>query len=181
LDDNIDLLGRQFDGVPVVGRTDWISQQQDVKVVVCLGSPVSLGLRRQVVQRLDLSPRRYATLIHPSAIVPASVSVGEGTVIHAGTVCTADVTIGPHVAVMPLAVFTHDNRIGAFATVGAGARLAGFVTVKDNAYIGAGASIREHVTIGESSMIGMGSVVLRDVPPNEVWAGVPARRLTAIG
>jgi sugar O-acyltransferase (sialic acid O-acetyltransferase NeuD family) len=177
LDDNPDLVGQERTGTTVIGTTDWLHDHEDVRVAVCLGSPASLGLRQRVVRRLDLPPERFATLIHPSSILPTSVSVGEGTVIHAGTVCTADVVIGRHVAVMPLVVLTHDNRIGDFVTIGAGVRLAGSVSIQDTAYVGAGALVREHVTIGESSMTGMGSVILRDVPPNETWAGVPARRL----
>jgi len=37
--------------------------------------------------------------------------------------------------------------------------------------------VREGVTVGAWSLIGMGSVVLRDVPPGEVWIGGPARFL----
>ena len=31
------------------------------------------------------------------------------------------------------------------------------------------------VTIGEGSIVAAGSVVINDVPPNEMWGGVPAR------
>ena len=43
--------------------------------------------------------------------------------------------------------------------------------------IGSGAKIVGGITIGERAMIGMGSVVTKDVPPNQVWAGNPARYL----
>jgi len=33
------------------------------------------------------------------------------------------------------------------------------------------------LTIGEDAMIGAGSVVLKDVPPNTVWAGNPAKQI----
>ena len=37
--------------------------------------------------------------------------------------------------------------------------------------------VREGVTVGVWSLVGMGSVVLRDMPPGEVWVGGPARFL----
>jgi acetyltransferase-like isoleucine patch superfamily enzyme len=43
------------------------------------------------------------------------------------------------------------------------------------ASIGSGAVILAGVTIGEGAMIGAGAVVTRDVPPNTVAKGVPAR------
>lgn len=43
--------------------------------------------------------------------------------------------------------------------------------------IGSGVKIIGGVVIGERAMIGMGSVVTKDVPPNQIWAGNPARYL----
>ncbi|MEM2001616.1 MAG: acyltransferase [Thermoproteota archaeon] len=51
------------------------------------------------------------------------------------------------------------------------------VVLEDGCDIGAGAIILPGVRIGEGAIIGAGSVVTRDVPPYEVWAGVPARKI----
>ncbi len=52
--------------------------------------------------------------------------------------------------------------------------------VKSGASIGSGATILARVTIGENAIIGAGSVVTRDVPPNTVVAGNPARALRRV-
>lgn len=49
------------------------------------------------------------------------------------------------------------------------------VTIKRNAWIGAGATILPGVTIGENAVVAAGAVVSRDVPPNTVAAGIPAK------
>ena len=49
------------------------------------------------------------------------------------------------------------------------------VRIKKNAWIGAGATILPGVTIGENAIVGAGSVVTKDVAPNTVVAGNPAR------
>jgi acetyltransferase-like isoleucine patch superfamily enzyme len=49
--------------------------------------------------------------------------------------------------------------------------------VKRGASIGSGATILAKVTIGENAIVGAGSVVTRDVPPNTIVAGNPARVL----
>ena len=49
--------------------------------------------------------------------------------------------------------------------------------VRSGASIGSGATILGNVTIGENAIVGAGAVVTRDVPPNTVVAGNPARIL----
>lgn len=49
------------------------------------------------------------------------------------------------------------------------------IVVRRNAWIGAAATILPGVTIGENAIVAAGAVVSRDVPPNTVVAGVPAR------
>ncbi len=52
--------------------------------------------------------------------------------------------------------------------------------IKKGASIGSGATILSNVTIGEKAIVGAGSVVTKDVPPNTVFAGNPARFLRDI-
>ncbi len=47
--------------------------------------------------------------------------------------------------------------------------------VKRGASIGSGSTILANVTIGENAIVGAGSVVTRDVPPNSIVYGNPAR------
>jgi acetyltransferase-like isoleucine patch superfamily enzyme len=49
------------------------------------------------------------------------------------------------------------------------------VFIKRNVWIGANATILPGVTVGENSIIAAGAVVTKDVPPNTIVAGVPAR------
>ena len=52
--------------------------------------------------------------------------------------------------------------------------------VKQGASIGSGATILPNVTIGENAIVGAGSVVTRDIPPNAIVAGNPARFIRSI-
>ncbi len=54
------------------------------------------------------------------------------------------------------------------------------ILIKRNAWIGAGATILPGVTIGENAIVAAGAVVSRDVLPNTVVAGIPAKVVKSI-
>jgi sugar O-acyltransferase (sialic acid O-acetyltransferase NeuD family) len=180
VDDDDKLWGRSVSGTPVLGGIDSLADLPDARVVLCTGHPGNFRSKERIARRLALEPERYATLVHPSTVLPASCRIGHGTVMMAGCVVTADVELGAHVGVMPQAVFTHDDRLEDFVTVGAGVRVAGAVQVGEGAYLGSGCLIRENRTIGPWALVGMGAVVTRNVPAGEVWAGAPARFLKRV-
>ena len=51
------------------------------------------------------------------------------------------------------------------------------IVLEDDVWLGAGVVVTAGVRIGEGAVIGANAVVTRDVPPYEIWAGVPARRI----
>jgi acetyltransferase-like isoleucine patch superfamily enzyme len=51
------------------------------------------------------------------------------------------------------------------------------VILGDDVWIGAGAVLLPGVEIGAGAIVGANAVVTRNVPPNEIWAGVPAAKI----
>lgn len=98
------------------------------------------------------------------------VKIGKGTRIGASCFIPENVEIGENVFIGPKVCFTNDlyppsnKREWKRTYIGNGAA------------IGAGSVILP-VHIGEGALIGAGSVVTKDVPPYEIWAGIPAKRL----
>lgn len=175
LDDDPARHGKLIDGTVVLGGRDRIEQLPDASLVVCTGRPSDYVSRLRIVAELGLPPERYATLVHPSCAISASSSIGPGSVLLAYVALTAAVRVGAHVLIMPHATLTHDDTVDDFATLASGVRLGGGVRIRKGAYVGAGAIIGEGRSVGAFSLVGMGAVVTHDVPPREVWAGVPAR------
>jgi acetyltransferase-like isoleucine patch superfamily enzyme len=54
------------------------------------------------------------------------------------------------------------------------------IVIERNVWIAAGATIIGGVTVGENSVVAAGSVVTRDVPPNTLVGGNPARVIRSI-
>lgn len=56
----------------------------------------------------------------------------------------------------------------------------GSVHVGKNCFLGARSIIMPGVTIGDNSIIAAGAVVTKDVPQNEIWGGVPAKKISTL-
>ena len=54
------------------------------------------------------------------------------------------------------------------------------ITIGDNVWLGGGAIVLPGVTVGENAVVGAGAVVTRDVPPNTVVVGNPARAVRSL-
>jgi acetyltransferase-like isoleucine patch superfamily enzyme len=55
------------------------------------------------------------------------------------------------------------------------------IVIEKSVWIAAGATIIGGVTVGENSVVAAGSVVTKDVPPNTLVGGNPARVIRSIG
>ena len=175
LDDDPAKQGTLIGGLPVLDRIDAVDRYPDAQLLLCPVRPDNYVTRRLLADRLGLDDARYATVVHPTATVGTTCTVGAGSLLLAHVDLTADAVVGRHVVIMPQVVLTHDAHVDDCATLGAGVRLGGGCHVSEGAYVGSGSCIREMITVGRWAMIGMGSVVTRDVPDERLWWGAPAR------
>ena len=51
------------------------------------------------------------------------------------------------------------------------------IVISSDVWIGAGVTVLSGVTIGVGAVVGAGSVVTHDIPPYEIWAGNPAKKI----
>jgi acetyltransferase-like isoleucine patch superfamily enzyme len=51
------------------------------------------------------------------------------------------------------------------------------VVIGRNVWLGCHVTVLPGVTIGDNSIVGAGAVVTKNIPPNETWAGVPAKKI----
>jgi acetyltransferase-like isoleucine patch superfamily enzyme len=116
--------------------------------------------------------------IQKNAEIGKNVKVSSHTFICEGVQIEDDVFIGHNVS------FINDKHPRS-TTAGGGLQTEADwkvvpTVVKRGASIGTSCTILCGVTIGESAIVGAGSVVTRDVPPNTVVAGNPARFLKLV-
>ena len=119
------------------------------------------------------------------AYVGDNVEIGNDVKIGSLTHIDYDVKIGDNTLIEGLVYIPPLSRIGRNVFIGPGAALTNDpyppsgkligVTIENNAIIGSKAVIKAGVTIGKNSVVAMGAVVTKDIPPDTVVAGVPAK------
>ena len=113
--------------------------------------------------------------IQKNAVIGKNCKISSHTFVCEGVAIEDNVFIGHGV------MFINDSYPRATSTSGQLQTEAGWKVertfVKKGVSIGSGATILANVTIGENSLVGAGSVVTKDVPPNAIVAGNPARIL----
>ncbi|EEL48449.1 hypothetical protein bcere0022_43120 [Bacillus cereus Rock3-44] len=155
-----------------ISSTEKIMKDIGFKLVIAIGNNT---VRKRIVEQLELEDESYETIIHPTAVVSESTSIGFGTVIMPKAVINADTVIGSHVIINTAAVIEHDNQIGDFAHISPNATLTGTVCVNEGTQIGAGAIVIPNRKIGRWSIIGAGATVIHDMPSSCTAVGSPAR------
>lgn len=181
LDDDKRRWGADIHGAPVVGGVDRLVEFPDAQVVCGIGSVRSHRRKPDIVEGLGLPEARFATVLHPSAAVSTFATVGAGAILLSGVHVGSGAQVGRHVFALPQAVISHDVRVGDYAILAGGANVSALVRLGRASYVGANAAVRGDLTIGDGALIGMGAVVLRDVAPGAVVAGVPAHPLNSSG
>ena len=103
--------------------------------------------------------------------------IGARTFANFGLICldVATITIGDDVQIGPnvqLLTPTHPIAAGPRRDKWEAAKP---IVIGDNVWLGGGVIVLPGVTIGDNTVVGAGSVVVRDLPPNVVAVGNPAR------
>lgn len=158
------------------GFNEWAAKNNpaDYHGLVAIGGP--LGNVRIAINAIYRKHGvKLEPLIHKSASVCPTATLGEGVQILAGCI------VGPEAVISEATILNHKASVDHECVIGKGAHLApnatlcGLVTLEENVMIAAGATVISRIKIGANTLVGAGSVVTRDLPSNVVAYGNPAK------
>ena len=158
-------------GLCVLGADDTIEQYKcdDVELVNGVGSLPGNNDRLNLSQQMRTKGYKFATVIHPSAVVSESVKLNEGVQIMASCVVQADTIIGLDTIINTGSLIDHDCKIEGNCHIAPGVTLCGGIHVGDGTHIGAGSVVLQNITIGLNTVVAAGSVVYRNIENDTIF------------
>lgn len=152
----------------------------------CISDDVKLGKNVKLSKFINLYGCEIGdeTKIGAFVEIQKNASVGKSCKISSHTFVCEGVVIEDEVFIGHGVMFINDSYPRATTSLGGLQTEADWkvekTVVKKGSSIGSGATILSNTTIGENAIVGAGSVVTKDVPPNSIVAGNPAKVLRYI-
>ena len=153
---------------------------------LCIAPDVKLGNNVKLAKFINLYGCEIGdnTKIGAFVEVQKNAKIGKNCKISSHTFICEGVTIEDRVFVGHSVTFINDIYPRATAPGGSLQTEQDWkvepTLVKSGASIGSGATILARVTIGENAIVGAGAVVTRDVPPDSIVVGNPARVIRTV-
>lgn len=166
LDDNIQLHGKKIYGYPVIGAISDSKGYKDAFFASSIGDAYRPNLRKIVRNKVPFPNEKFASLVHPTAIISDTASIDYGTIIYGNVTISSMVKIGHDSFLCGNTFLGHECKIENHCVLSVGNFLASDVHVGECTYLGVGVMVRHQISIGENCLIGMGTKVVKNVNSN---------------
>ena len=166
------ILGGFDCDLRIISSPDAYCPEAGDKVLLAIGVPYT---RRKVAESLLARGAEFLTLIHPTAIVSPTATIGEGTIICPYAIASDACHLGRFVIMNYHSSLGHDASAGDFAVLSPYATLGGNAHIDDDVFLGMHASVGPGRRVGRRSKVSANSCALADVPDDQLVFGVPGK------
>jgi len=160
------------------GSLDIIADPDRYEPAVGDGLLLAIGIpevRRRVAESLKSRGAEFLTLIHPTAVVATTASIGNGSIICPYVIVSDAARVGACVLLNYHSSLGHDASAGDYAVLSPYAAIGGNAHIEADVFMGLHATVGPGKRIGVRSKVSANSCALVDAPSDSIIYGVPGR------
>ena len=153
---------------------NWYYLGRNVKIELLFAESIKIGKRFTFKDNSLITSRGNWRRKSGKLLIGNNVGFSE----YASIYLRGDITIGDNCIFGPgVKLFSDSHTQGKDGLWRLGESINSDIEIGENVWCGAGVTIMSGITIGSNAVIGAGSVVTKNIPSNEIWAGVPAKKI----
>ena len=161
LDDDKLKTGTEFYGYKVLGGTEKLSELSSKMPLSAVIAIQDGSVRKRIVEN-HLEFDCWETIIHPTAVISSTTSVGKGSVFFPQVTVSVDSELGSFGLYYIHYIICNDCVVGDFVSIMSGASISEHAEIGDECFIAAGACVYPHKKIGKCSEVAVEATVEKD-------------------
>lgn len=172
IDDNLQALTDVNCDVEILATVDGYEIQPNDEFLCCIGNS---KVRQQVVEKLKSRGAIFTQLIHPTAVIAETCTLGEGVIIYPYALISDNAVIGNQCIVNMYSSVAHDSQLGEYCTISAHCDVTGMCKLGSRVFMGTTANMVPSSQIGDDAYICAGSTVMGRIRTGNKVLGNPAK------
>ena len=152
LDDDADKAGTEFYGYKVLGGTEQLrelSSRMPLNAVVAIQDG---GIRKKIVEEHP-EFTMWETIIHPTAVIASTTSVGKGSIFFPQVTVSVDSRLGAFGLYYIHSIVCNDCVIGDYVSIMSGASVSERAEIGDGCFLAAGSTVYPHKKLGNNAKV----------------------------
>lgn len=168
----------EYMGYPILGNDDVLPvylKKGIRNVALGVGGFRDNLLRTRIFNIIKGYGFNFPPIIHPSAIVAKSATIGEGTVVKRGAIVDTNVEVGLNNILEIGSIIGHESKVGDHNLISGGVTIGANTTIESGVVCALGATVISGITVGKNILIGAGATVVNSINEEGLYLGCPAK------
>jgi sugar O-acyltransferase (sialic acid O-acetyltransferase NeuD family) len=172
LDDDLNALHDKQCDINVLSKIDDYIPCPEDELICAIGN---CGMKKKITEKLVAKGAKFASIIHPTAIVADTAKLGNGIILYPYTVISDNAHIDTGVIINMHSSVGHDAKLGKYCTISSYCDITGKCVLGNEVFLGSSVKMIPSTIIGDQAFASIGSVIMANVKSNDRVIGNPAR------
>jgi UDP-N-acetylbacillosamine N-acetyltransferase len=149
---------------------------KETEIIICIGYK-SIRRRKNKFEELKVKGFNFVNIIHPSATISQSATIGENNIIFPQVCIEPNVKIENNNIIWSQSLVGHDAKIGSHNYISAKVLVGGNSSLKNACFLGNSTSMINDLEIEDETYLVAGSFLFNNTKEHTKYFGNPARKI----